>query len=70
MNIVYTAHAEWQIIERKIAKMWIEETVNNPDSIGKEGKKYYAVKKLNSHTLKVVYFKEKYINVITCFFIQ
>ena len=41
-----------------------------PDEPRREGNKHYAVKKLNGHTLKVVYVKEKYIKVITSFFIK
>ena len=70
MQIIYTKHAELQIGERHIEKVWIEETIKAPDKVKRKGNKYYAVKKLNGNTLKVVYVKEKYIKVITSFFIK
>lgn len=65
----YTLHAEEQIIERKIEKVWVEETIKFPDITKRDGSKFYVTKKLNGKTLKVVYVKEKYIKVITTFFI-
>jgi len=70
MDIKYTLHAENQIKERKVEKVWIEETIKHPDSTERDGNKYYVVRKLNGRTLKVIYVKEKYIKVITIFFIQ
>jgi len=46
-----------------------QETIKSPDELRTNGKKHYAVKKLNGHTLKVVYVKEKDIKVITSFFL-
>ena len=69
MRIVYTAHAEDQVAERKIERIWVEEAIKQPDLTVREGTKYYVSRKLNGHTLKVVYVREKYIYVITCFFV-
>jgi len=70
MKIIYTLHAIDQIKERMIEKIWVEETIGFPDRLKKCGAKHYASKKLNGHTLKVIYVKEKYIKVITSFFIK
>ena len=70
MQIIYTKHAELQIEERRIEKVWVEETIKAPDEVRTKGNKYYAVKKLNGNTLKVVYVKEKYIKVVTSFFLK
>ena len=70
MEIKYTLHAEVQIERRKLEKVWIEETIRSPDTIKKEGSKFYVIKKLNRITIKVVYVKAKYINVITLFEIR
>ena len=70
MDLKYTLHAEEQIKERKILKTWIEETIKSPDETKTDGNKFYVVKKLNGKTLKIVYVKEKYIKVITSFFIK
>ena len=70
MDIYYTNHAEIQINERKIQKAWVEETIKRPDIIKNLDNKFYVTKKLNGKTLKVVYVKEKYIKVITSFFVK
>ncbi len=70
MEIIYTAHAEEQLQERKIEKAWVEDTVQFPDVTQHEGHKYYVIKRLNGKTLKVVYVKEKYIKIITSHFVK
>ena len=70
MDIIYTLHAKEQIKERKILKIWIEETIKSPDTTKCRDNKYYVIKKLNGRTLKVVYVKERYIKVITSHFIK
>ncbi|HLC57604.1 MAG TPA: DUF4258 domain-containing protein [Candidatus Nanoarchaeia archaeon] len=57
MEIRYTFHAEEQVSERKIHKLWIEETIGSPDKTTKEDDKYYVTKKLNGKILRVVYVK-------------
>ena len=69
MKIVFTKHAEQQIKERKIERIWVEETLKAPDKIYKEDEKYYAHKKLNDHTIEVVYEKQTYIKVITTYWL-
>ncbi|MBI4150018.1 hypothetical protein HY488_01295, partial [Candidatus Woesearchaeota archaeon] len=64
MEFTYTLHAEEQIEARKMPKIWVEETVKFPDVTKYQNGKYYAIKKLNGLTLKVVYTKERYINII------
>ncbi len=70
MNIAYTLHAEQQTEERRIEKVWVEETIKYPHKTEREGRKYYVTRKLNGRTLRVVYVKEKYIRVITVYFLQ
>ena len=70
MDIVYTMHANEQIKERKLLKVWVEETIKSPDQTKAKGHKYYATKKLNGKTLRVIYVKEKYIKVITSYFVK
>lgn len=65
MEIRYTAHSEEQIKERKLEKVWVEETIRYPDKTASLGKKYFVIKRLNGGILKVVYVKESYIKVIT-----
>lgn len=70
MEIRFTLHAQEQIQERKIHNVWVEETIKFPDLLTIQGNKNYAVKKLNGKTLKVVFIKEKYIKIITCYFVK
>ena len=67
MDIYYTSHAEEQIRERKIEKVWVEETIKRPDLTKHIGHKYRVTKKLNGLTLEVVYLKQKYIKIITIY---
>lgn len=70
MNVIYTLHAEEQIRERKILKVWVEEAIKSPDVARHIGHKFYATKKLNGNTIKVIYVKENYIKVITSYFVK
>lgn len=69
MKIAYTEHAEYSISKRKIERVWIEEAIKSPDLLYKDEGKYYAQKKLNNHQIEVVYVKEKYIKVITVYWL-
>ncbi len=55
--------------ERKIEKIWVEETIKAPDWTKVIKNKIYVIKKLNGKTLKVVYVKEKGIKIITAHYI-
>lgn len=70
MEVTYTLHAEEQLEERKIVKIWVEDAIKSPDEIRRNGNKFYVIKKLNGNILKVVYVKEKNIKVITSFFLK
>lgn len=70
MKIIYTVHALEQMQERKIHPLWVEETIKYADQTIRDDNKYYALKRLGSRMLKVVYVKENYIKVVTTFFIQ
>ncbi|MBS3125118.1 DUF4258 domain-containing protein [Candidatus Woesearchaeota archaeon] len=70
MQIEYTKHALYQLDERKVDSVWVEETVKCPDELRIDGLKHYAIKKLNGKTLKVVCVKETYIKIIALFWIQ
>lgn len=70
MKIVYTNHAEFKLRKLKVPKIWVEETLRNPDLLIPEWSKHYALKKLNGLKLKIVYEKAKYIKIITLYFIK
>lgn len=67
--VIDTFHAEYQLKERKIDKQWIEEAIRSPNIIKHIGNKSYAIKKIGSKTLKVVYVKQRYIKIITIYWI-
>jgi len=69
MDIIYTDHAEDQLRERRLERVWVEETIRFPDVTEKDGVKHYVTKKLNGFTLRVVYVKETNIKVITMYWI-
>ena len=70
MDIFYSLHAEEQIEERKIEKVWIEEAIKSPDYTEKKRtNKYIVGKKLNGSSIEVVYVKEKHIKVVTVYWI-
>ena len=70
MRLMYTFHAQEQIKEREILEIWVEETIKFPDITKHLGNKYIVTKKLNGIILEVVYIKEKYIRVITCYLLK
>ena len=70
MNIIYTKHATEQIKERKILNVWVEEAIKSPTQIKINGHKHYVTKRLNGNTLRVVYVRERYIKVITAYFVK
>ncbi len=70
MDIIYTIHAEEQIQERKIERVWVEETIKGPDyTKRKKPNKYIVKKKLNGKSIEVVYVKERYIKVVTVYWL-
>lgn len=69
MEIVYTIHAKDSIEKRKIEKVWVEEAIKSPDGLSDDGEKYYARKKLNGLSIEIVYSKERYIRVITVYWV-
>lgn len=70
MRIIYTKHAQEQIEERKINYLWVENTIKNPDFTERRVlTKYLARKKLNGKSLEAVYVKERYIKIITVYWV-
>ena len=45
-------------------------TIHSPDITKRVREKYFVVKKLNGKTLKVIFVKEKYIKIITSYFVK
>ncbi len=69
MHVFYTLHAKRRMIKKKIDEVWVEETIRQPDLARNDSRAFYAQKKLNGKSIEVVYMKEKYIRVITVYWI-
>ncbi len=54
MDIRFSLHADQQMTDRKIERVWVEETINSPDETRCVKRKFYVTKRLNGKTLKVV----------------
>jgi hypothetical protein len=57
MKITFTKHAKDRIKERKIELVWIEDALKSPDNESEEDGRFYAKKKINNHSIEVVYEK-------------
>ncbi len=68
MRIELSYHAYRRMRRRKIHLEWVKETIRWPHSTRKIGHKYYVTRKINGHTLRVVYVKEKHLKVVTLYF--
>ena len=69
MDIIFTLHVKNRIKKRKIRDEEIFDAINNPDKISQEYGKYYVQKDIGRGKIEVVYEKDKYINVITVYWI-
>ncbi len=69
MEIEFTEHAKDRLKKRKIKKEEIIQAINNPDKIKKEEGKYYVQKDIGRGKIEIVYNKDKYIKIITLYWI-
>ena len=70
MRIDYTEHAKEQMGERKIEGVWVESTIKSPDFTERKTlTKYMARKRLNGKSLEVIYIKERYIKIVTVYWV-
>ncbi len=69
MEIIFTEHAKERMKKRNITKEEIIETIKNPDKTKKIGGKYSSQKNIGRANIEVVYEKEKYIKIITSYFV-
>ena len=69
MEIEFTYHIKSRLKKRKIKESEIIETINNPDKEYKLEGKFYVQKNLGRGKIEVVYKKDKYIKVITVYWI-
>jgi len=69
MQIVYTEHAKERLKKRKITPAEVELALKYPDNTISENGKYIVQKNIGRANIEVVYEKDKYIKVITIYYI-
>jgi len=69
MDVVFTIHAKNRIKKRKINENEVIDTIKNPDKIEERYGKYHVQKDIGRGIIEVVYEKDKYINVITIYWV-
>ena len=69
MEVTFTKHAEERMKRRNITKEEIINTISYPKKVLKRGELYYARKNIGRATIEVVYEKDKYINVVTVYYL-
>jgi hypothetical protein len=69
MDIMFTDHAKKRIKKRKISEKEVIDSIKNPEKIEEIYGKYYIQKNIGRGIIEVVYEKDKYINVITIYWI-
>ncbi len=69
MNIEYTDHAIHKMKKRHIAEDEVASAIKYPENTRKVGDKYYAMKNIGRGSIEVVFIKDKYIKVITVYWI-
>jgi len=70
MYLIFTNHAREQIEERKIIMVWVKEAIKWPDYTKRiSSNNYIVTKKLNGRSIEVVYIKERYIKVLTVYWL-
>ncbi len=69
MQIIFTKHAIGRLKKRKITLEEAEFAIKNPDKTRKEEGKYLSSKNIGRAKIEVVYEKDKYINVLTVYYI-
>lgn len=69
MDIIFTEHAKCMLKKRKITEDKVINTIKYPEKTHKEEGKYYAQKDTGRGKIEVVYEKEKYIKIITIYWI-
>ncbi len=69
MKIVFTKHAENRLEKRKITKREVRDSIKQADKTEKKDNKYYIRKNIGRGKIEIVYEKDKYIKVITVYWI-
>lgn len=69
MEIIFTEHAKERMKKRGITEDEVIQVVKNPDKTRTVSGNYYAQKNIGRANIEVAYEKDKYIKVITIYYI-
>jgi len=69
MEIIFTKHALLRMKKRKITKDEIINSIKHPENTSKKEGKFYIQKNIDRANIEIVYEKDKYIKVITAYYI-
>jgi len=69
MEITFTKHALFRMKKRKITKEEVGEAIKYPEKTLKKQGKFYISKNIERANIEAVYEKDKYIKVITFYYI-
>lgn len=69
MEIIFTKHALFRMKKRKITEDEIIQAIKFPEKTSKKEGKFYVQKNIDRANIEVVYEKDKYIKVITIYYL-
>jgi len=69
MEIIFTIHVKQRMKKRGITEEEVITTINFPEKTSKKEGIYYAKKDIGRANIEVVYEKDKYINVVTVYYL-
>lgn len=69
MKIIFTKHAENRLKKRKITQGEVEEAIMYSKKSEKKGNKHRLIKNIGRGNIEIIYERDKYIKVITVYWI-
>lgn len=68
MEVIFTEHAKERMKKRKITEEEVKEVIKYPEKTDKQERLYYVQKNIQRANIEVVFEKDKYIKVITVYY--
>jgi len=69
MEIIFIKHALFRMKKRKLTKDEVINSIKYPENTSKKDGKFYVQKNIDKANIEIVYEKDKYIKVITAYYI-
>jgi hypothetical protein len=69
MEVIFTEHAKERMKKRKITEEEVKEVIKYPEKTEKQEGLFYARKNIQRANIEVVYEKDKYIKVVTVYYL-